>query len=1068
MADDESSSRSSAAPTIRKGFVSDTGLSGEDRLPPASLRLRYDELRCIGEGSMGTVFRGWDPRLGRAVALKLLKSDAPSDTKRFLAEARAQARVSHENVCRVYDVGEADGEPYIAMELIEGASLDRAHRGMTLEQKVKVIREVAAALHEAHRLGLIHRDVKPGNIMVVTTEDGSYKPFVVDFGLARDSSRGSASTLNSIVGTPAYMSPEQAAGDSSLLDRRTDVYSLGTTLFDIIAGRTPFVSSNALTLLTRVMNEDAPALGSVRKGVPKQLETIVMTCLQRDPERRYQSARALGEDLQRFLDGGPVQAKRPPLTYILSQKAKKHKALVVVGTIGLCFALILGGMWIHSARRATKQAELARELGEDVKYVELFLRSAYGFPTHDIAREERVVRARLVDIKKRMVEAGGAGEGPGHYAIGRAHVALHEFAAARAELERAITSGYAGPEVHYALGIALGGRYRESLDDARRIEDATARNAAVKKAESTYRDPALVHLRQISDKGMESKPYLEGLIALYENRHDDAVTKAITAASESPWLYEAHKLEGDARLEMGILAVDAGNQERGRELLQLATHAYQAAADMARSDAAIHEALAESWIQILALDKWQGRPYQTTLDAALAACNSAIVANPRSASGHNKKGRAYFHAADQLLRNGADPRPMLKLAISSASAALKLADDDVISLDGIGNAHTYIAKYERKLGLNPLPSLEQAMTHFDQANKIRPTFAWPWNDAGITFQAWAEYQNEKGVDPRPYLDRAVERFERAAKEEPSYLASLVNLIWVYSIRGSYELSIGQDPRPTVKQAVDSAERGSKVDPKFLPLLNNRGWAELVAAQYEVASNLDPSPTLDRVEASFQASLDINKDEADTQFGMGSAKHVRVLDVIRREVGPQKHFDEARAFLEKAALLDAQEPGIRYELGQLFMTMARHAIGNKDDPTVLLDNAERVFREGLRINARHAPLRAALAEVLGMRAEYVAINDFERETLIANGLAAAEEALAQNPKWALAMAAKGTLYAIRAGMKKDTDRAEDSRLAIEWLDKGLAINALLPARFKSRVQTLREGTARVVAQSAKPL
>jgi eukaryotic-like serine/threonine-protein kinase len=374
---------------------------GERRTPPPALQARYEELRRIGDGSMGTVFRARDPRLGRLVALKLLKSDDPADTRRFLAEARAQARVQHDNVCRVYEVGEADGEPYIAMELIEGESLDRAHGSMTLEQKVKVIRDVAAALHEAHRLGLIHRDVKPSNIMVVMAADGSYKPYVVDFGLAREVSRINESIQNGIAGTPAYMSPEQAAGNSTLLDRRSDVYSLGATLYDLIAGRTPFVGTNALTLLTQVMFDDPPALGSVCKGVPKQLETIVMTCLQQDPARRYESARALGDDLQRFLDGGQVEAKRPPLTYVLWHKAQKHKALVAVASIGFCIAVVLGGMWIRAAQHAAKQAELARVLGEDVKYVELFLRSAYGFPTHDIAREERVVRMRHRDADGR-------------------------------------------------------------------------------------------------------------------------------------------------------------------------------------------------------------------------------------------------------------------------------------------------------------------------------------------------------------------------------------------------------------------------------------------------------------------------------------------------------------------------------------------------------------------------------------------------------------------------------------------------------------------------------------------
>ncbi|MDI3282393.1 serine/threonine-protein kinase [Polyangium sp. 15x6] len=1025
-----------------------TGETGEGRVPPAALRERYEEIHLIGEGAMGTVFRGWDPRLGRAVALKLLKSDDPDDTRRFLAEARAQARVQHDNVCRVYEVGEADGEPYIAMELIDGVPLDRAHPRMTLEQKVKVIREVAAALHEAHRLGLVHRDIKPGNIMVMTAEDGSLKPYVVDFGLAREVASSSGETLNNaIVGTPSYMSPEQAEGKTTLLDRRTDVYSLGATLYELIAGRTPFVGANAMSILTKVILEDAPGLGSIRRGVPTELETIVMTCLQRDPSRRYESARALGDDLQRFLDGEPILAKRASLAYVVWAKARKNRAVVLVASIGLSVALILGGMWVNAARHASEQARLARELGEDVKYAELFLRSAYGFPAHDIEREHRVVRARLAEIERRMAAAGRAGEGPGHYALGRGHLALHEYETARKQLERAFGAGYTKPEVHYALGLALGGRYQEELDGARRIEDGAAREAAIRKAEIRFRDPALQHLRESGGTEVESRAYIEGLVALYEKRYDDAAAKALSAAEESPWLYEAKKLEGDARFEAGITASESGRQEEGRRLFMMAIEAYRVASAMARSDAAVHEALAGSWIQVLWLDIWEGRDGRVAFESALAACRDALAVNPRSANAYSKQGRAYYHMGDHQLRSGGDPRPTLEKAAESGLAAIEKAPGDAISMDGVGIAHVYIAKYERRIGLDPVPSLERAMKSFDEANRVQPSFAWAWSDAGIALQIRAEYEADHGLDPRRTLDESVERYARAGKEDPTYTAAYSNMAFVLASRASYELSIGQDPRPSVQRAVEACASGAEINPKWLPMLNNRGWAELVAAQYEEATGADPTATLDRVEASFQVSLDLNEDEADTHFGMGAAKHVRALYLLRTNADPQKALDDARAELRRAAQLDAREPAIRLELGLLTMTMARRAALRGEDTSVLLDEAERVLREGLRINTRHAPLHAALAELLALRAESRTADDASREKLVAEGLAAADEALRHNPKWALAMAAKGVLLAQRARAGKDAARADDTRLAVEWLDKAIATNPLLPRRFK---------------------
>ncbi|HRI66167.1 MAG TPA: protein kinase [Polyangium sp.] len=1027
---------------------------GRTRLPPDELLQRYEDVRFLGEGTTGTLYRAKDPRLGRTVALKLLKSDDPLETHRFLREAQAQARVQHEHVCRVYEVGEAAGTPFIVMELIDGEPLDRAQLGMTLEQKVKIIREVAAALHEAHRLGLIHRDVKPGNIMVALTEEGDFKPYVVDFGLARDIASTGASTQNGIVGTPAYMSPEQAEGNTAVLDRRTDVYSLGATLYDLIAGRTPFVGSNALTLLTKVMYEDAPALGKIRKGVPKPLETVVMTCLQRDPGRRYESARALGDDLQRFLDGGEVQAKRQPWAYVLAQKARRNKALVIVVAIGLCLTGILGGMWIQSAQRAAKEAELARELGEDIKYVELFLRSAYGMPVHDIEREQRVVRIRLVNIARRMVEVGRIGQGPGHYALGRGHLALHDYEEAQNQLEASLASGYEKPEVHYALGLALGERYQAALDDARRIGDSSAREAAIRNAESRFREPALQHLRTSGGTEVESQTYIEGLVAFYEKRYDDAAQKSITAMQEAPWFYEAKKLEGDARFAAGILASESGHKEEGYRLLHMSVAEYGEAAAIATSDSSVHEALATAWIQILKMQTWDSVPHQHAFAEAIKACDDAVKANPVNARPLSKKSQAYCHMGQFELRSGIDPRATFRQAIDAGLQARQIAANDAISADGIGTAFTFIAKYERKIGLNPIANLNEGIANFDVATRIQPTFAWAWNDAGIAYRVRAEYEAEHGLDPDSSIESGLARFRRAAAEDPHYALAHGNLAYILWVSATYDLSQGRDPRPDIKIAVESSIRGTEINPQSLPNLNNRGWAELAGAQYEENIGEDPSKTLDNVEKSFQSSMDLNKEEADTHFGMGSAKHLRARHQIRNGVDPERHLDEARTYLQRAAELDAQEPNIRLELGQLYLTMASRAFDAEQDPAPLLATAEKVFRDGLHINSRHAPLHAALAELLGMRAEQSAKKSAEKEKWIAEGLSEANDALTHNPKWALAFATRGILYALRAEMKKDGAKAEDQRLAQEWFDQALAINAHLPPRFKRRFDALR--------------
>src|SRR6185369_12474586 len=192
--------------------------------PPVAKWDRYELLDLFGKGGMGVVYKARDRRLDRTVAIKFILGADPNLTMRFLREARAQARIDHPNVCRVYEVGEVEGRAYIAIQFVEGETLSRAASKMSLEAKVAVMRDVALAIQEAHRLGIVHRDLKPGNVMVERSDDGRWLPIVMDFGLAREATIEAGITESgALIGTPAYMSPEQARGDVRAVDRRSDV-----------------------------------------------------------------------------------------------------------------------------------------------------------------------------------------------------------------------------------------------------------------------------------------------------------------------------------------------------------------------------------------------------------------------------------------------------------------------------------------------------------------------------------------------------------------------------------------------------------------------------------------------------------------------------------------------------------------------------------------------------------------------------------------------------------------------------------------------------------------------------
>jgi WD40 repeat protein len=272
----------------------------------------FEVLGVLGRGGMGVVYRARQAGLGRLVALKILLAGPHADGRdraRFRAEAEAVARLRHPHIVQIHAVGEQDGRPYFALEYVEGGTLADQLDGTPLPARraAELLEALARATHYAHTQGIVHRDLKPANVLL--TADGT--PKVADFGLAKQMGEAAGLTgSDSVLGTPSYMAPEQAGGKRAAVGPPADVYALGAILYEALTGRPPFKAETALDTLQQVVWQDPVPPSRLQPKVPRDLETVCLQCLHKDSRRRYPTAGALADDLERFLGGRPVRARR--------------------------------------------------------------------------------------------------------------------------------------------------------------------------------------------------------------------------------------------------------------------------------------------------------------------------------------------------------------------------------------------------------------------------------------------------------------------------------------------------------------------------------------------------------------------------------------------------------------------------------------------------------------------------------------------------------------------------------------------------------------------------------------
>ncbi len=752
----EAAGKDLPCPYCLKAFaLAEETVRAETRAPgppiPEGPRLgRYVLAEALGAGGMGEVWKAWDTDLGRWVALKF-PTVVESNHARFRREAQTAGKLTHPHIAAIYELGEAEGRIYIAMQYVPGVTLDTIPRE-DRRTLAALLRDAARAVAHAHEQGIVHRDLKPRNLMAVSGPAG-WHVYVMDFGLARPIEGGDKlSSWGAVLGTPSYMSPEQSRGGP--VDGRSDVYSLGATLYELLTGRAPFQGTTFYETLARVAAEEPARPRLLDPAIDRDLETIVLKCLEKDPDRRFATAGELADDLDRWLQNEPILARPPSLAYRLRRKLARRKgATGAAAAASLAVGLL--AWWFLAG--APERAHL-REHREGMRLWDESRKATFGSETLDRARD----RAR--EARARFERALAAAERPEALVMrGRCLELEGGEDDAQASFERALALDPAHPEARVELAQVL-------LNRAMRLRGpprAGFTGGVARIAEPEPEGPEERRLRERAEELLRRGPappaleeLLEGLLLVARGDYAGGAERLARHSRTETWDADAMRLEGVCRFFSRDFKGAEEALERSLRLSPRATTRMR-----------LGEALLA-----------QGR-----VDAAVEAYTAAIGIDPRLSKAWSDRGMARFTKGD------------LPGALADFDEAVRIDDR---------NAQAWL---NRGATRHSMREFDAAIGDFGRALEIDPRYAAALVNRGVARKnkgdlagAVDDYDRAIALDPRDasaHLNRgsarkllgdadgAVADWNRALELRPGYAEALVNRAIVRRERGDLEGAI---------------------------------------------------------------------------------------------------------------------------------------------------------------------------------------------------------------------------------------------------------------------------------------
>lgn len=845
----------------------------------------------LGIGGMGEVHRAWDASLERPVAVKFVRGGDPKEADRLLLEARLQARVEHPHVVRVHDTGTLEGRPCILFQLVEGRTFGDLHTEADWRMKVTLAAQAARGMGAAHRMGLVHRDVKPANILIEETKEGLHA-LLSDFGLARDE-EGGLTRSGLLMGTVDFMAPEQVTGTAPV-DFRADIYGLGATLYAVLAGRPPFRDSPGATapghsspratgtspegdvhpgdLLRRVLEQDALSLSAEVPGLPKDLAVVVAKAMEKEPVQRYATAEALADDLDRVLRGEPILAK-PASLLEQSFKWSRRNQMAARVTVGAALLLLLGlGYTLYASRLAGQNALANARMGAKAAAMESTLQREYLLPAHDLRPALEAIRKELSTL---AADRSGT-EAPTAYALGRGHQLLEEWTEARTHLERARRLGFKTPESELAHGIVLAELYQQGLRQARTIPNKEIREARLDALRKELLVPAVAAIQAQAAALPRRANILQGQVDLLQGRLDQALQHAKVAQTSPEEQADGLLLEAKVHVERRETSYVKHAHQEAMEALQAALRALEAARQIARSHPRVAEALVQCNLLMASHQRSMGSSTATALAQAQTALDGAKAL-------HGDEAQLVILEATLLQRQGLSKKDVGQSGVQEDTAALDLlrsaasrnpSHADLQRL--LTNAYYSFCYAKVAAGQNPGNSFEEGHRVIEAAQKRSPQdWRIPYTGA-LLAQPESLYLNNRGLDARAAAQRGIENAGAALALGAAANAKGIRADLLVELAKA-QYTAGEDPAATIQRIMEDNAEGVAAAPSDQIMRINAAAAAVQSALLVRNLEGDIRPLLDKgtawAEGSHPKYIEGQRNRLD-------------LQILRLQAGPQ--------------------------------------------------------------------------------------------------------------------------------------------------------------------------------------